>query len=357
MRAAVEARFPESFLLILIVMIGTAAAVGVALAAVRIREHRAARLAAIGASLLSAAMFARLLRTGENSIDLIEAFHFIEYGFLTLLFYLAWRPLGDGSSLLLPVLAGTLVGVLDEWFQWFVPGRVGEMRDVAIDAAAVLCGLLFSVGFEPLPRMTLAFRRDSSDRVAYASIIVILASAGFFASAFLAHEIHDGRTGTFRSRSTAEVLDLEARDRLERWRQHPPLEVRALSREDQFMSEALWHVVRRNESASAGDLYRAWWENRILEAYFEPVLDTPSHVSRVGHRWPAEQRAAARLAGERGPSPYVSDAEPYSLYVWPKTMFWLAVSLMVAGVVAARGSSKNPHGKSAAERAACGTLR
>ena len=95
------------------------------------------------------ALFARGLRTGDADTDVVESFHFVEYGLLTLLFYRVWRPIGDLSVFVLPVLAGLLVGTLDEWLQWFVPSRVGEMRDVVLNGVAIACGLLFSIGFEP----------------------------------------------------------------------------------------------------------------------------------------------------------------------------------------------------------------
>lgn len=45
----------------------------------------------------------------------------------------------------LPWLAGTLYAVTDELHQHFVPGRSCELRDVCIDSAGVLCGILCMV--------------------------------------------------------------------------------------------------------------------------------------------------------------------------------------------------------------------
>ena len=53
------------------------------------------------------------------------------------------------------------------------------------------------------------------------------------------------------------------------------------------MSEGLLHVQERNRRWEAGDIRAAWSENLILEKYYAPVLDTPSYISRTGHRWPA----------------------------------------------------------------------
>ena len=84
-----------------------------------------------------------------------------------------------------------------------------------------------------------------------------------------------------------------------------------VSREDQYLGEALWHVRRRNEAAAAGDVFAAWRENRILETFYTPVLDTPTYVSRAGFRWPAEQRVNIERQALDDGRPYVSEAEPY----------------------------------------------
>jgi VanZ family protein len=68
---------------------------------------------------------------------------------VTWLFYRAWRDRGDLSTLILPVLAGLLVGTAAEAWQWFVPERVGEWRDIFINLGAVASGLLLSVAVAP----------------------------------------------------------------------------------------------------------------------------------------------------------------------------------------------------------------
>ena len=103
------------------------------------------------------------------------------------------------------------------------------------------------------------------------------------------------------------------------------------------MSEGVTHVQERNEQWAANDVVAAWRENRILEKYYGPVLDSPSYVSRTGHRWSAEQRAdaEARQRGAQGPSnpgPYASAANPYPIYSWPRVWFW-AMALAVAAAI------------------------
>ena len=93
---------------------------------------------------------------------------------------------------------------------------------------------------------------------------------------------------------------------------------------------------RRNESWQANDFAAAAGENRILERFFAPVIDTPSYAAPGIGRWPAEQRQDAE---HRQPASvaYVSRAEPYPLFLWPRRVFWLialicALAPALAGV-------------------------
>ena len=223
----------------------------------------------------------------------MQRFHFVEYGLITFLFYRAWRPLEDPSIVILPALAALLVGTADEWLQWFIPNRVGELDDIFLNGIAIACGLVFSLGADP----PAAFRRTLAARFRCS------ASAGsprrscsrwplFFHAVHLGHDIGDEEIGVFKSRYSKDRLGAMAAEKLEEWRAHPlPLVLRRVSREDQYMSEGVTHVQERNEHLAAGDVGAAWKENRILEKYYAPVLDTPSYVSRTGHRWSPGQRA------------------------------------------------------------------
>jgi len=284
----------------------------------------------LGAALLLGAAFSRMLRTGNIEVDVVETFHFVEYGCLTLLFYLACRPFDDGSLFVLPVMASLLVAILDEWFQWFVPLRVGELRDVLLDGAAVGCGLLFSLGVQPPTRFSLALRPGSLRRVTVAVGLASLAFGGFFQTVHLGHEVAGLGSDTFRSRYSREELEAADRDRSKRWREQPPLVQRPFSREDQYLSEALWHAQRRNRAWGSGDLFVAWRENVILETFFAPVLDNPTYASQTGLRWPPEQRADAARRTARMVGPYESDAEPYPIYTWRASFFWTGL-IAVAG--------------------------
>jgi hypothetical protein len=298
-------------------------------AIVRIRTQRwrrygmVAMALAIGAAYILAA-----------ALTFTEAFHFAEYGLLALLFYRAWRPHDDLGVLVLPMLAGVLAGIADEWFQWFIPIRAGELRDIGLNAVALGCGLLFGLALEPPRCIVAAPGRASRRHAAVLSTMVLAAFAIFFEAVHLGHRITDAEIGAFDSRYTWQALMATRDARAAEWRVRPPVALRRISREDQYLSEGMFHVQWRNRMWTEGDLEAAWWENRILETYYEPVLDTPSYVSTTGHRWPPEQRAHAAAHAASRRQPYVSGAYPVPVFTWPRSLFWSAHVLLAALVFA-----------------------
>lgn len=292
----------------------TAVPVGIAVlaAVVRIRDRRPARYLALASSLAIGAGYILI-----NALTFGESFHFVEYGLLAWLFYRALRPGDDGSIFLLPILAGIVVGALDEWFQWFIPIRAGEARDVILNTVASGCGLLFALSVEPPDRLTIALRRESLGRLRRHAGAAVVLFALFFLTVHVGHDVRDPEIGSFRSRYTAGQLAALGRDRAERWRVRPPLAQRRLSREDQYLTEGLWHVQQRNLAWNAGDVAVAWRENRILETFYAPILDVPTYADPSGHRWPGDQRAEAARRPDVYRGPFVSDAYRYPMYVWP----------------------------------------
>jgi VanZ family protein len=318
----------------LVINTGLAAGVvGALLAGVsRIREHRAARYTLLLVAVALAAVDAVANATGSAESNAVERFHFIEYGLVTWLFFRAVQPregeVADASTLLLPLLAGLLVGTADEAVQWYVPGRIGELRDILIDGGAVAAGLIFSLGLAPPRAFTRRMGRRSIRRLALMTAVVVAALGGFVRVAHLGTIVRDPAIGAFASRFTAaELADLSA-DRAVQWRTAPPPASPPLySREDQYLAEGLWHVQARNDAWARDDLFTAWRENLILERDFAPLLD-------LGHRWPATQRADARTrtAGLAGQA-FVSRAAKVPLYVWPKPLFWSGLGVLVAALL------------------------
>jgi hypothetical protein len=315
----------DNYVLVLALIVASGVIVALATAAVAIRDRRRERYGWITAAVCLAVSYGFAARTGIADADAAERFHFIEYGLLAVLFYKAWRPSDDGAVIVMPLVCGVLVGTLEEWLQWFVPARVGEVKDILLNLFSVTAGVLFAIGLDPPSRLTLTLHRDSRRRVALLGALTAVAFAAFFHSVHLGHEIADRDAGVFRSRySGEELLDVSAA-RAERWKAQPPLAWSRYSREDQFLTEGVAHVRRRNQRWDEGNLLAARQENLILEKYYAPVLDTPTYISASTHRWPEEQRAHAEKLPGPGFMIYESDALTYPVVTWPPTIYWLVI--------------------------------
>jgi hypothetical protein len=323
---------------VLLFGVGVLAAVGlaVAMAVTRIRDRRGQRFALLAIALLLGGGYMWATGTPYAEVNAVERVHFVEYGMIAFLFYRAYRAAGDLSILILPLLAGFMVGTLDEWLQWFIPVRVGEAHDVFLNLVSLVCGVLFAVALQPPASFTPRLTAASFKRVGIGAAIAWLVFATFVSQVHLGHAIDVDGVGRFHSHYTADQLDALSRDRGERWKTDPPKTLRRLSREDQYLDEGLWHVRRRN----VVEVDEAWRENLILERFFAPVLDTPTYASPTGNRWPAEQRADLATRIGTAPGEFVSAAEPYPIVAWSKAIYWpavMALALLLAGLSIAIG--------------------
>ena len=331
LRRWVSSTLPDQYLLIVNGAVGLVG-LAVAFSAVRrIRERRLARFSLIAAAVAIAVVFTRITGSPVPAVAAVEHFHFVQYGFITWLFYRAWRKRGDAASLVLPVAAAFVFGIAEESWQWFLPARVGELQDVLLNTVAIACGLMVSVALAPLgptlrgsagpsglPAVARSAKAGGASRILLSGgirdslagvAVAILALAAFTWTVHVGHLIADPSIGQFRSRYAATTLLSLSAERASRWALDPPLVRDTLSREDQYRSEGEAHVRARNDAWERGDVARAWGENLILEKYFAAVLDTPSHISKSGHRWHNDHRAdAARRLAAVPTAPFVSAA-------------------------------------------------
>ena len=352
-RGALQTSFPNHYRSVIAIVVASAvlAAIVSALVRVRSRGESAAtragrtypgwfRYSLLGAAVVIGVVYTRLVSTGNFDVDLVEAFHFVEYGLIAHLFYRACRHRPDVGALVLPASASLLVGIVDEYVQWFVPGRVGELHDVWLNAVAIGCGLLLSVAIHH-PPASLGLPTRRSSRAAIASIVglVILVGAAFVDRVHLGYEIADERVGMFRSGLDAQTLTRAAVERPATWRiAEPP--TRGLAREDHYLSEGLWHVQERNIALADGDAVTAWYENVILEQYYPPVLERGAQLT-IDQRTDLERRVH-----NVPPQGFVSTAHPYPIYIISRGLFWTAIALAigVALWVCLREPSREPVG-------------
>ena len=337
-RSALRTAFPGTFSRLIEGGLALAVLAAIAVALARIRTHRALRYGALAAALSIAWAYSAATGSADPAIRAVERVHFVEFGVIAWLFLRVWRDQPDASAIVAPALAALIAGSGDEAFQWFLPARVGELADLALNAVAIGCGLLAGAAITPPADPAGRWRGGSIRLVARLVALTVVALAAFVHLVHLGHRIAVPGIGAFDSRYTELQLTGFDYDRGETWRRDPPL-VRPprFSREDQYMTEGLQHVQARTEAWTHGDALAAWRENAILERLFGAVLDAPSYVARTGHRWSAAQRADAeqRVAGSDA-DPFVSAAFPYPIYLWPPWTLWLpalcvAVLLWIAG--------------------------
>jgi VanZ family protein len=330
-RGAIQDALPGQYRLIIGGIVVAAVVVAVVTALLRIRERRALRYGALALAISGGALYAVATATGNANVDVVERFHLVEYGALTWLYYRTWQARGDLTSLVFPALATFVVGIFDEGLQWLVPARVGELRDVLLNGVSIACGLVFSVGLEPLSGSRWVPDRQGRLALAAFGAAAILMLAAFFHAVHLGHLVEDAETGDFLSRYSAAELLEASRDRAARWASSPPRQLHRTSIEDHYLAEGVWHVQRRNE---VEDPQRVWHENLILEKYFSPVLEFPTYSTGAGAKWPAEQRAnaAAAVQANAGAAIYRSTANPYPIYVWSPAIFWFAACAVIASL-------------------------
>jgi hypothetical protein len=267
-----------------------------------------------------------------------EAVHFIEYGVLGVLLYLALSlRLTDRSVYVAVVLTGILVGTVDELIQWLVPGRFWDFRDIILNGGAVALVQIAIWRLDRRPRMA-PCKASARLLCRLAALQVLVFTLCLAATpqrlAHLADHIplpDRLATGTdaiceygyrhavdeltfFKSRLTAEQLArsdsdraIEVADRLDQNRSAGRLSTTRVSPvDDPFAYEFRVHLFARGrdlqrarDRATGSPEHRrlmtnAWRENLILERYFGDTLDQASF------RW--RQRKRQRIEAAQDPN-------------------------------------------------------
>ena len=364
--------------------IGSAAAVAVLLAAglawyVRY-PHRTlfgfAVLIAVG-SLYGYLVFS--LKSGSPE----EAVHFILYGALGVLIFRAYaHRVRDNSIYLLAVLAGTIVGVLDEVIQWAVPGRYFDIRDIWLNVTGVaLVQVAIAIGIRPransgLPDAT-GLRRLCLTAAALAVMLglchvntpaaVKAYSERFPALKFLADQddamfeyghLHvDPEVGSFKSRLTVEELRQANRQRADTGARiidrYPGAEgfrefIKAYpASRDPFVHEARVHIRSRdaNLDMAQNALFpgRARWrytfafrEHQILKTYFGGLYAASRYPWHAGQEREIEANIVDGLTRRSLVSQHLVTAYTLNQAVW---FFCLLVPALL---VVAYGAGRTP---------------
>lgn len=330
-RAWLARALPSHFAPVLGGAVALAAVVALYLGLRHARRGPPWRSAILAVAFLSAAVWFAMMRTGVPEVDAVERVHLVEYGGLAVLWHRACGWGARGAKWLTPVLAGLLIGIADEGLQWWLPGRVGELHDVTLDAVATVCGLAAAVAWHPPASWALA--AGSRRQAAAWGTAVSLALAAFVVTVHLGVEIEAGGGARFRSVHSEPALLAAADERASRWQGRPIPAPGRLSREDQYRAEGLWHLQARNAHERAGRWRAALGENQILERFFGPVLDTPVEDGESVARWAEHQQRSVQHVVGASMGPYRSTAEPYPIYLWPSAFVWSGAGLAAAVMV------------------------
>ena len=100
-RGAIQSALPGQYRLIIGGTIAAAIAFALLHAIVRIRERRLLRYGLIAAAITGGTIYAWLTATGNANVDVVERFHFVEYGAITLLFYRVWNDRANVTEVLI----------------------------------------------------------------------------------------------------------------------------------------------------------------------------------------------------------------------------------------------------------------
>jgi hypothetical protein len=299
-----------------------------------------------------------------------EAFHFVQYGVLSLLLFRALgHRLQNPTIYVAATLIGAAFGIFDELIQWVVPRRYFDYRDIGINALAVgLVQLALAAGIRPgfvrghlsgagiqlgfraaiLDLLLLLFCVSNTPRaVEFYSRFIPAAAALDQVTAEYGFRIEDPAIGVFFSRLPAEALKRQDREHgseaaatisrtrndlqyalfLEATPAHrDPLAVEArihLFRRDRHAGEAL---AQQNPEAAAFYAQVAHGENQILATYFSNTLH------RSIYHWPTERTQRIQEL-RKGAAPYQSavSSQLITRFSQAQASAFLLLLLLLAG--------------------------
>jgi VanZ family protein len=296
----------------------------------------------------------------------VERVHLLEYGGLSILFYIAFnRKIRNLLAVPLSLLCTYLAGIGDETIQSLIPNRVAEIRDCVTNAVSGLLGLMLFLVTQGRPGIVRPVRPGA--------VRGLVAVAAFCAAAtgYFIHAVHgfgcriDGNgSGTiFSSLSTKDLERINAGGAFA-----SPQEQRA------FHDEARRHLFQRDfyftndfragDGSSYKQVWRAWWENRILETQYprfmsEHAAEPAARFSGATDRkvgkdlgnmpvvWPdSVKRSVESQAGPQSGS-YVSRVKStiITAFTLNDLLFWEALVFLVLVWCWTATSRREPEGR------------
>ena len=241
-------------------------------------------------------------------------------------------------------LAAFTVGTAEEWFEWFIPARVGELRDVLLNSVPRSSRACSSVSPSAPARAVLAARGRSCLTVAAVGAAAVLRLRRFWTPCTWATRSATPRAGRFGPSTRHRISRRPGEPRARVGHGAAADAPGRLSREDQYMSEGLLHVQARN-ILWAGRRPRQARGTRTgcSRSTSRPCSTRPRHVSppATGGRPPSGGRRRARRSRALGPGCSSAGAGEFPIFTWPHGSFGTAGArcrtfLAAPGVGAAR---------------------
>jgi len=325
----------DYFELFLYILLGTVLLEIALFLSVHIKTEKLKRYGGAGAVALFLLLMRRSLISPDSRVALIELIHFAEYGVLSLLIFYALKgKLNNWIAYCWSLMLTTTVGISDEGLQWLFSSRVGELRDLAINASAALIGQLFlllvicpqGVRYRAPPRHLRSFFLGLALFILIGGLFIDYVQRGYW--------VEDSAIGRFKSRFSSSQLCQLQKERLRLWSQDSHLlrEISSNNREpvwrveDFYLTEARCHTRWRNRYEVEGDLHQALKENLILMRYYHPYL------SLTRQQWEKKRvQDYLKKVGNQMEQPYCSICFRYLYHLPRRSVYWLVV-LSIAGI-------------------------
>jgi VanZ family protein len=216
----------------------------------------------------------------------IESIHFVEYGILSLLIFRALvKSYNENFIFFASFLLTALLGMIDEYIQWFLPNRVGAMRDIIFNSASGgLVQLLLWKSIRP-DGLVKGFPARSFRLVAVLAVLNLIL-LGIFTSLVsdFGSRIRDPEAGTFYTRMTRE--EIARRDSLQ-WNHYSdaldaslavPYRTFLEETKDPFLYEMRIHIFRRDRHFDEESYRVSCCEEKILQKYFGRTLSNSEYA-------------------------------------------------------------------------------
>jgi len=258
-----------------------------------------------------------------------ELVHILEYGFLALMASRLLRTEMGGAALhLAALLYASIVGIADETIQWHHAFRVGDLRDVQLNAVSASIGILYQAGLAYTPPAGIT-------RSARGLVLLLALSAPFLYTDFRlrtqsGHLICDDNTNCFVSHFSHAQLEENGVDRSRRWSSVPSGSLAEDKREaafwafeDYFLTEARAHFRLGNNAAAAGDRATACGEIQVLVDHYSPAI-LAMGVRPQDYRCEEQPRNFRSLAFPR----LDTEARPEQQWILPSILSMVLVGLV-----------------------------